>query len=215
MTISDTITAIVFDYGGVLDYPLDPKANDANIKALAKQHDMSADELTQYLFDGDDWRAAEIGEISRREFWNRRLEPLGITAESQQIRFERQFFKGRSQIHPILRALLMQLRNHYQIGILSNANMQDFAGWLAERAGRGDLFDYVFGSADIGLAKPDPAIFEYISQQMQQPLESILFIDDSPDNVESALSAGVHAVHFETPEALEKWLKQNGFLSHD
>ncbi len=75
----------------------------------------------------------------------------------------------------------------------------DFLGW----------FDSHMLSADVDLAKPDPAIYKLLLARIgRQPYEC-LFIDDSEPNVLAARELGIEAIHFISPEGLrielERW----------
>jgi HAD superfamily hydrolase (TIGR01509 family) len=61
---------------------------------------------------------------------------------------------------------------------------------------RGDVFDHEFFSAELGLVKPDPAIFSAVRRALDVAPTDILFIDDAPRNVEAARDAGWDAVVF-------------------
>jgi HAD superfamily hydrolase (TIGR01509 family) len=61
----------------------------------------------------------------------------------------------------------------------------------------GDWFDHTFYSADLGVAKPDPAYFRIILDTIGLPAESVLFIDDNQANVTAARTVGLHAEEFE------------------
>ena len=58
------------------------------------------------------------------------------------------------------------------------------------------LFDDVVVSGRVGLAKPDPRIFDLLRQRVGRPLSSCVFIDDSAANVAAAREAGMDAIHF-------------------
>jgi putative hydrolase of the HAD superfamily len=56
------------------------------------------------------------------------------------------------------------------------------------------LFDGMFSSVDIGYMKNNPAFFETILHELDQyQAEQILFWDDTPKNVATAQSVGIHA----------------------
>lgn len=59
------------------------------------------------------------------------------------------------------------------------------------------LFDEQFYSAELGLAKPDPAFFATIVQRLAVPAGDVLFVDDVPANVEGARQVGINAELFE------------------
>ena len=59
------------------------------------------------------------------------------------------------------------------------------------------LFDQVFWSHEVGLRKPDPALFSLVQKAIHPPPgESLWFFDDNPDNVAAAKSLGWNALSF-------------------
>jgi 2-haloacid dehalogenase len=65
-------------------------------------------------------------------------------------------------------------------------------------------------SGEIGLIKPDVAIYEKHARDFGLTPEATIFIDDSYPNVEGARAAGWQAVHFKDPETLRKDLIAHG-----
>ena len=68
--------------------------------------------------------------------------------------------------------------------------------YMRRELGYERVFDPIFISAEIGVAKPDPAYFRHAVDQLGLPARSILFVDDVLANVESARSVGLVAEHF-------------------
>jgi putative hydrolase of the HAD superfamily len=58
------------------------------------------------------------------------------------------------------------------------------------------LFDKEFYSCFLGVAKPDTRFFDKALSLIGADAESTLFLDDKPENVESAKRVGLHAVCF-------------------
>lgn len=56
------------------------------------------------------------------------------------------------------------------------------------------IFDQIFFSNEIGLAKPDPAIYYYVLERMDLKPEECLFIDDREKNLAPAKKIGIHAL---------------------
>lgn len=77
------------------------------------------------------------------------------------------------------------------------------------------LFDGIVLSAEIGVLKPDPGIYEHFLQIYQVPAQSCLFIDDRPENVAAAEALGMVGHLFETPDALREDLERVGLLPGD
>lgn len=57
-------------------------------------------------------------------------------------------------------------------------------------------------SGEIGIIKPDRAIFDHFTETSGVRPEGTVFIDDSRPNIESAKALGFDAIHFTGPEAL-------------
>jgi len=55
-------------------------------------------------------------------------------------------------------------------------------------------------SAELGLAKPDPRIYQMTLSQLGSPPERALFIDDMARNIEAARKLGMQTLHFREPE---------------
>lgn len=62
----------------------------------------------------------------------------------------------------------------------------DFLGW----------FRHIVVSGEVGLAKPDPRIFDIVLRWTDSAPHQTLFIDDSPKNVEAAKRLGFRTLHF-------------------
>lgn len=73
-----------------------------------------------------------------------------------------------------------------------------------------DSFLDVVVSAEERLIKPDPRIYEVLLKRNGLKAEDCVFIDDSLHNVEGARAVGMKAIHFQSPEALERDLRGLG-----
>lgn len=68
-------------------------------------------------------------------------------------------------------------------------------------------------SGEIGLIKPDVAIYQRHARDFDLEPASTIFIDDTVPNVEGAKAAGWQAVHFTSPEKLRDDLAGFGILA--
>ena len=73
-------------------------------------------------------------------------------------------------------------------------------------------FSGILVSGEEKLIKPDPAIYRLLCERYSVLAARAVFIDDSVPNVESARQLGFHALHFTTPENLQKALFALGLL---
>jgi 2-haloacid dehalogenase len=65
------------------------------------------------------------------------------------------------------------------------------------------LFDDMIISGEVGLIKPDPAIFHLTLSRIKYPAEQCIFIDDSMPNIQTARAVGMQAIHFHNPDQLQ------------
>lgn len=57
-------------------------------------------------------------------------------------------------------------------------------------------------SCELGIAKPDPAIFEHCLSHLRVVPEESLFLDDRLENIKAAQALGLHGLVFESVEGL-------------
>jgi HAD superfamily hydrolase (TIGR01509 family) len=95
--------------------------------------------------------------------------------------------------------LLMKLRKKYRTFLLSNTNeihIQFIYRYLERTYGIKDLsgyFEKIYLSYEMGMKKPDAAIFEKVIHDERLDLKETLFIDDSVQHIEAAGKLGIHA----------------------
>jgi HAD superfamily hydrolase (TIGR01509 family) len=66
-----------------------------------------------------------------------------------------------------------------------------------------EVFDPIIYSHEVGLAKPDPAIFELVCSRLGVAPAETIFVDDVPGHCEAARRVGMHAIqHRGTPQTV-------------
>lgn len=84
---------------------------------------------------------------------------------------------------------LARLRGHFTLVSVTNGNSQ------IERTPLGGCFDLSLTAAEVGAAKPDPAIFHVASERTGVPLSGFLHVGDDPvRDVEAARAVGLATV---------------------
>ena len=63
-------------------------------------------------------------------------------------------------------------------------------------------FDVLVWSYQLGIAKPDPAIYRHTLDELGTRPEETLFIDDKLENVEAARALGMQAIQYSSVERL-------------
>jgi epoxide hydrolase-like predicted phosphatase len=76
-------------------------------------------------------------------------------------------------------------------GLLSNS----WGATTYDRTGWEDLFDVTVISSEVGMRKPDPAIYALAAERLGVPARATIFVDDLPHNLEPAREAGMTVVH--------------------
>jgi HAD superfamily hydrolase (TIGR01509 family) len=183
------IKAILFDYGSVLVQMVDETPR----QLLAERYGVPLKRIYNLLFDTEASIQAALGEISMEHHWRAIHEILRVPP-GERPEFTRQFWSA-DAVNRELVDYLPSLREHYRLGLLSNAN-DDLRTMLTERWRIADLFDDMIISTEVGLLKPDPRIYELSIRRLDVQPDEAVFIDDMPVNVEGARNSGLHAIQY-------------------
>ncbi|MEZ0397280.1 MAG: HAD family phosphatase [Anaerolineales bacterium] len=187
-----TIRAVYIDFGGVLVRT----EFQAPRQHLADRLGMTYDDLMRLVFESETARQASLGLIDEQSHWEATLRTLGLPTDRRQALTEA-FFGGDVADRRLL-AVLRNLRRRYKVGLISNA-------WSGLRAyitsqGFADAFDEMIISAEVGLVKPDPAIYRLALERLGVRAAEAVFVDDFIENVEAARAVGMYAIHFRDPD---------------
>ena len=187
----------VFDMGNVVSLGVDV------LPCTAARLGMTIREITDYA--GDDFGDLLVGAKTAEEFWqgfNRHFgtdvrEDLLITCfrPSNDVRMERLILDLKAAGHRVVcgtNAFEKHYRYHLEHG--------EYA-----------VFDRVYASNLMGIAKPSPEFFRHILEQEGWQAGDTFFVDDRAANVEAARELGMRAFRYdhESPAgfaALRAWL---------
>ncbi len=106
-------------------------------------------------------------------------------------------------------SLIKHLKVHYKIGLLSNTSVT-YIRRLFQEHDLEPLFDDVTISAEVGLIKPDPKVFEHSLRQLGVSANEAIFIDDNPTNAQAAASIGIKSLVYKNIEELKRDLDKLG-----
>jgi len=95
---------------------------------------------------------------------------------------------------------------------LTNFGSQNFPLSVAQFPFLG-TFDRTYVSGDMGLIKPDPAIYAAVEADCGLPPQSLLFADDRAENIAAARARGWQGHLFEHPQGWADRLVAAGLLS--
>ena len=194
-----TLRAIFFDLGGVIvrtEYQ-------ASRERLAERLNMTYEDISKIVFEAETSRKASIGEVSVEEHWLAVTRKLRLPdSEAESIRTE--FFAG-DVIDRDLLDFIRSLRPRYRTGVISNA-WGDLRDYVVKHQ-FDDAFDMFIISAEVGMMKPQPEVYQLALKQAQVEANEAAFIDDTPRNVEAANALGMHGIVFRDPAQVKENLK--------
>ena len=111
------------------------------------------------------------------------------------------------------RELIRRLRGS-GLGVHLGTNQtRQRAAYMRSELGYDELFDVSCYSAEMGVAKPEPAYFRLALERIGAPAGEVLFVDDTLPNVQAAERVGLTAVHWHMGEgigALTERLAEHG-----
>ena len=110
-------------------------------------------------------------------------------------------------------ALMERLRERgFAIHAITNWSAETWPIGVAALPRLGRAFGTTIVSGQVGMIKPDPAIFRLFCQRAGLAPADCLFIDDNPANVAAAKGIGMDGLPFTSAEALEAALIERRLL---
>jgi len=183
------ISGLIFDYGGVLwDMRFEVT------RMLEKEYGLRERVLAETLYGTDRWRKLEVG-IGDREEWLSEAHALLEAEAGRELPPLHRHWREQQRLIVANIELIERLRGRYRMGVLSNAD-NTLLHRLREQHRIYDLFDDIICSADVGMAKPEPAIYALAAKRLGLPAAECVFIDDLEANVQAARDAGMRGVCF-------------------
>ena len=149
-----------------------------------------------------DLHLLETGAISDDEFFDRMTaryvagggDPSVDSRIAQRVVFRR----GLAACGAMIDAVRQVKRAGYRTALLTNISRSGEAVWRSLFA-VDDLFDVVVDSSQVGLRKPDPAIFRLTCERLGLQPEQCLFVDDLRCNVDAAADLGMTTLQCKDP----------------
>jgi putative hydrolase of the HAD superfamily len=211
MTLLKNVNTLIFDLGGVL-IDIDPKGCFERFLAIAPKE---AELAFQKGLHHELLLAYEQGHIATEQFLDGLKTALKLTdfPKDTLMAIWNSMLVG---IQPGKIRLLEKLRKTHTLLILSNTNALHRLGFdaiVAANFGVKQLSDFVhkaYYSYEMGLRKPDAAIYEYVLEDMQLDPGRTLFFDDNQENIQSARDCGIQASLITEEIGIEAWFSNQG-----
>jgi putative hydrolase of the HAD superfamily len=200
------LRAVIFDYGEVLTGPPDPQAH-RNLLAIAGVKEEAFEKAYWvHRLDYD----ADI--LNGQTYWQTVARDTGVLFTPQQIgQLLEQDALMWMNLNPAMLAWIPKIKEAgFRLGILSNMGdgvldyLRPRFPWLAQ-------FDHLTWSCELGVVKPDPAIYLHTVKKLRVSPDRALFIDNLQKNIVGAEDVGLHAALFENVEQLQSDLARRGF----
>lgn len=186
-------SVVVLDLGGVITVP--PWVP---IDAYGVSVGLPEGAMSTYFREDSVFGQLERGEITLREF----MKSVGTRVqETYGIRIDLKALGAAGiaggEMNPEMIAFVSDLhRSGIRLGLLTN-NTKEGGGWR-ERVPI-ECFDAVIDSSEVGLRKPDPAIYELMLTTLGVPASEVVFVDDTAHNLPPAAALGIETIHFVDP----------------
>lgn len=200
-----TLRGVVFDYGMVLTGMPDQAAHDAMVHMTG----LTVEKFEQFYWT--DRHAYDEGKLNGDTFWQKFARDAQLTLTPDEIdQLNRLDARMWTTSNPAMLAWHQQLKQHgLRTAILSNmgdsvlASIEQEFRWIHD-------FDVLVWSYQLGIAKPDPAIYHHTLERLGTKPEETLFIDDKRVNIEAAQALGMTGIEFTTIEKLRDQLIASG-----
>lgn len=198
------VTVVWTDYGGVLTPPLS-EAFETICGACGVPAEALVEAMrtvsTAHGFDSL-LEPLERGAVTERA-WGRQLTDALAPRWTPQVdlgRFGEYWYAGRTPNTALLDWLSRAKLQGLRIGLLTNS-IREWEPLRARLTPDTGLYDAVINSHEIGIRKPEAAIYELAETTLDATGASVVFIDDSAANCAAAQARGWHAVHHGADDA--------------
>ncbi|MCF2444836.1 HAD family phosphatase [Dyadobacter sp. CY345] len=202
------IKNIVFDLGDVIlniDVPLASRS-------FGKLSGREQHEILTLFKENELFRLFETGLVDEDAFRNMIRELLEFPDWSEEI-IDTAWNSLLLDIPPARIELIKELSKNYRLFLLSNTSsihIKQVNKILHAATGiekLDDLFEKVYLSYEMGLMKPDPAIYLRVLEESGLVAEETLFLDDNADNIAAASKLGIDTILVQKPVTILDYLK--------
>jgi glucose-1-phosphatase len=203
----ENVEFLIFDLGNVIidiDY-------DFSINELKRLLPVEKHNLTENFFTSNFHKDFEKGLISSEQFRNEIRNLYGENWDDEQI--DHIWNSLLREIPQERIDLIKFLRKNYRTAVLSNTNqihVEKFDEILQQNTSEKslfELFDLVFLSHEMGLAKPDVAIYETVLKKISISPDKVLFFDDLAANLEGAKKTGIQTYQISHQKGLVEFFQ--------
>ena len=201
--MSGPLKAVLFDMDGVIRH-----WDEAGAQAGEEAAGLPAGAVERVAYTVPEFWQTQVGEVTARQWADAVGRALAAEHGPGAEVAADIYFSYAGRVDAEMVALVAAVREQVTVALLSNATDQ-----LREHLAHHDLvaaFDVVFCSAELGMAKPDVAIYRHAAEVLGADPAECFFTDDRPENVDGARAAGMHAEVFTGRAPLAERLRELG-----
>jgi putative hydrolase of the HAD superfamily len=208
---------LIFDFGGVIS------------KTLFETHRLTEIALGltpgtlqwQGPFDPANdllWQRMQRDEISERDYWLARSQEVGALLGENWSDMQTLVKRSRSAepdqvIRPEVSAVISKAKEKgLKLAILSNELDMFYGKELRSKLQVLKNFDTIIDATYTGILKPDARAYTFALDAIELSASDCLFVDDQKRNIDGALAAGLHCVHFDVMNPKASCLKIQQFM---
>jgi len=164
------------------------------------------------------WRSMQAGEISERDYWQRRTEEVAALVGADWTRMADFVRAARGAcpdkvIRPeARRALDAAKQGGKHVAILSNELDLFYGGGFRQQLPFLAAIDLIHDATHTGVLKPDPRAYRACVDDLGLAPEECVFVDDQPRNVDGARAVGLQAVQFDVRDPCEGYTRALALL---
>lgn len=200
-----SITTIIFDYGCVLSLAPTPEDYEP-LRAAIGADAVSFQEI--YWRNRD---AYDRDVLDNRAYWQKVALAAGVPFSIDEME---KWAALDCRIWDRPNAVMVEWvrvlrRRGLKLAVLSNISryvgnyFRRTVQWL-------ELFDHLCFSGELGIVKPNPAIYRVCLEALGVPASQTLFIDDREVNITGAHAVGIHGILFHSVEQLPRDIEPYG-----
>jgi putative hydrolase of the HAD superfamily len=194
------VKALVLDFGGVLA----DEGFREGLKAIAKNNGLNPEEFFAVARNLIYTSGYVTGETSEHEYWEAIRVKTNARNGDNELRREilNRFVLRRPMLEEITRV---------RTAGVTVALLTDQTNWLDELNQQEPFyqhFDRIFNSFSLKKSKRDATLFDHVAGQFGVKPEEILFVDDTPENLERAQARGWKTLRFTNVENFRKAIKE-------
>jgi putative hydrolase of the HAD superfamily len=196
-------TAVIFDLDGVIrDW------NDVEMSEVEVAYGLEPRTILAVGFEPELGEAVMTGRIDYRT-WMDIIRERVLATHGDGVRGALDEWEANVGLVDVpMLQVLRAVRRHATVALLSNGTTRLRRD--LEVLDLTDEFDVIFNTAEIGMAKPDPAVFHHVLGELEVTPDEAIFIDDMEPNVDGARSVGIPAHQHADRDSTIDFLRSRG-----